>query len=258
MAIQQALSDDEIQLRRRARRRLIGAITLVTVMVVTLPMVLDGESKQPGQDIVISIPPQTSSGDFSSRIVPVPEQPVAKPEPAPAPAAVQAPPAPAEPAAAADVPAAPVVAQPSQPAIKKSEIQPIKTRGEKSEVPAPVQPAMAAAPESKKPAATAAESQPKPKEAAANRKDDKPVAKPEGVPFVIQLGAFSSSANAKDRQTKLTALKIKFYTEKVKAPGGDRLRVRAGPYATRHDAERVQAKLKAAGIKDGVVAEKKD
>lgn len=256
MAIQQALSDEEIQLRRRARRRLIGAVTLVTIMVVTLPMVLDGESKQPGQDIVISIPPQASSGDFSSRIVPVPEQPVAKPVPAPA--AVQAPAAAtAEKIAPADVPAAPVIAQPAQPAVKKTEILPIKTRAEKPEAPAPVQAAKATEPEIKKPAA-ATEAQPKPKEAPANHKDEKPVAKQESGQFVIQLGAFASPANAKDRQTKLTALKIKFYTENVKAAGGDRLRVRAGPYATRHDAERVLAKLKASGIKDGVVAEKKD
>lgn len=257
MAIQQALSDEEIQLRRRARRRLIGAVTLVTIMVVTLPMVLDGESKQPGQDIVISIPPQASSGDFSSRIVPVPEQPAAKP--APAPATIEAPAAvAAEKAVPADVPAAPVIAQPAQPAVKKTEILPIKTRAEKPEAVAPVQVAKATEPENKKPVAAATEAQPKPKEASANHKDEKPVAKQESGQFVIQLGAFASPANAKDRQTKLTALKIKFYTENVKVAGGDRLRVRAGPYATRHDAERVLAKLKASGIKDGVVAEKKD
>lgn len=265
MAIQQALSDDEIQLRGRARRRLIGAVTLVTVMVVTLPMVLDGESKQPGQDIVISIPPQTSTGEFSSRIVPVQEQPIAKQEPVPAavPAAAATPapavaPALAEKAAPAEVPAAPVVAQSPQPAIKKSEIQPIRIKEEQPQVPAPAQAAKTTEPESKKPVVAAAEPQPKPKEAPATRKDDKPAAKPESGTFVIQLGAFSSPANAKDRQAKLTALKVKFYTEKVKTASGERLRVRAGPYANRRDAERVLAKLKASGIKDGVVAEKKD
>jgi DedD protein len=91
-------------------------------------------------------------------------------------------------------------------------------------------------------------------------KDEKSAAatsRQESVPYVIQLGAFANLANAKERQSKLAALKVKFYTETVKTPSGDKLRVRAGPYATRQEAERVQAKLKAAGIQDGVVAEKK-
>ncbi|MDO9064592.1 MAG: SPOR domain-containing protein, partial [Sulfuricella sp.] len=113
----------------------------------------------------------------------------------------------------------------------------------------------------KAPAAASAEPAPAVKEPASQPKhmDEKSAAasKQESVPFVIQLGAFANLANAKERQSRLTALKVKFYTETVKTPSGDKLRVRAGPYATRQEAERVQAKLKAAGIQDGVVAEKK-
>ena len=54
---------EELQLRKRARRRLIGAITLVAVMVTVLPMVLDDEPKPVGQDIAINIPSQQSN-DF--------------------------------------------------------------------------------------------------------------------------------------------------------------------------------------------------
>jgi DedD protein len=105
------------------------------------------------------------------------------------------------------------------------------------------------------PAPAVKETPPQPK-----HKDEKSAAvtpRQEGVPFVIQLGAFANPANAKERQSRLTALKVKFYTETVKTASGDKLRVRAGPYATRQEAERVQAKLRAAGIQDGVVAEKK-
>ncbi|MDD5240151.1 MAG: SPOR domain-containing protein [Sulfuricella sp.] len=255
MAIQQALSDDEIQLRRRARRRLVGAITLVTVMVVTLPMVLDGESKQPGQDIVITIPPPASSGEFSSRIVPITEQPMPKSGQQPAPVA-----APAANAAPADVPVAPVVVQPQPVAKKAKTTQSAGAEAKKPEASAPVQAVKTREPEDKKLVVAATEVQPKPKEISSpsNRKDENPTVRQDGGQFVIQLGAFSSPVNAKDRQTRLTALKIKFYTETVKTPSGDRLRVRAGPYATRHDAERVLAKLKAADIKDGVVVEKKN
>ena len=248
MANQQALSDEEVQLRRRARRRLIGAITLVTVMVVTLPWVLDGEPKQSGQqDIVIDIPPQNSGKEFSSKIVPVPEQPITKRAQEPAPAVVQA-----EKSSPAHASVAPTAPQ-SQLMEKKAEAQSAKVEEKKSEAPPDDQTAKAVEPAGKKPAAAAAEAPPKEK-----RKDEKSAAaKQDGGPFVIQLGAFANLANAKERQAKLAALKIKFYTETVKTPSGDKLRVRAGPYATRQEAERVQAKLKASGIQDGVVAEKK-
>ena len=66
-------SDEQLQLKKRARRRLIGAITLVALMVVVLPMLLDGEPKPVSQDINIQIPAQ-NSGSFASRVIPVPEK----------------------------------------------------------------------------------------------------------------------------------------------------------------------------------------
>lgn len=52
-----AISDDELQLKKRARRRLVGAIALVLLVVVFLPMLLDNEPKPLNQDIAITIPP---------------------------------------------------------------------------------------------------------------------------------------------------------------------------------------------------------
>ncbi|HMK15113.1 MAG TPA: SPOR domain-containing protein [Burkholderiales bacterium] len=67
------ISDEQLQLKKRARRRLIGAITLVTLMVLLLPMLLDVEPKPVSQDINIQI--QTpNSGSFASRVIPVPEK----------------------------------------------------------------------------------------------------------------------------------------------------------------------------------------
>lgn len=67
------ISDEQLQLKKRARRRLIGAITLVTLMVVVLPMLLDGEPRPVSQDINIQIPAQ-NGGSFASRVIPVPEK----------------------------------------------------------------------------------------------------------------------------------------------------------------------------------------
>jgi len=69
-----SIDEQEIQFRKRARRRLVGAIALVLLMVTVLPMVLDDRSaNQPQQEIEISIPSQDDE-EFTSSITPyVPE-----------------------------------------------------------------------------------------------------------------------------------------------------------------------------------------
>ena len=62
MAKQQ--TDDELNLRRKARRRLIGAFALTLAVVVILPMVLDSEPKPTGQDIDLRIPAADKVGEF--------------------------------------------------------------------------------------------------------------------------------------------------------------------------------------------------
>jgi DedD protein len=57
-------SDDELNLRRKARRRLIGAFALTLAVVVVLPMVLDSEPKPSGNDIDLRIPSPDKAGEF--------------------------------------------------------------------------------------------------------------------------------------------------------------------------------------------------
>jgi len=100
-----AVSEEEIRLRGRARRRLLGAIVLVTIAVVVLPMVLDEEPRPVSEDIAIHIPSR-------DQVTPLPPPPkpggteVSKPisgkaDGEPAPAKTEAPPPepPAAPAA---------------------------------------------------------------------------------------------------------------------------------------------------------------
>ena len=109
------ISDEERQLKRRARRRLIGAIVLVTAMVVVLPMVLDPEPRPSGEEVSVRIPPP-DSGAFSPKLAPEPSAPKAAP-PAPAveakPDAKAPPAAPAKPAPEKTAKAAP--AKPAAP-----------------------------------------------------------------------------------------------------------------------------------------------
>jgi len=72
--------DDEDSLKRQARRRLIGAVALVTAVVVILPMVLDSEPRMAGQNIELRIPDPDKAGEFKSQVV-LPAEPAAS-EPA--------------------------------------------------------------------------------------------------------------------------------------------------------------------------------
>ena len=64
------VSDEELQLKKRARRRLVGAIVLVTAVAVVLPMVLDSEPKPVNQNINIQIP-SPDAGMLSSSPTPL-------------------------------------------------------------------------------------------------------------------------------------------------------------------------------------------
>ncbi len=66
MAKQQ--TDDELNLRRKTRRRLIGAVALTLAVVVILPMVLDSEPKSTGKDIDLRIPAPDKAGEFVPRV----------------------------------------------------------------------------------------------------------------------------------------------------------------------------------------------
>lgn len=58
------LTDDELNLRRKARRRLIGAIALTLAVVVILPMVLESQPKPSGREIELRIPAPDKVGEF--------------------------------------------------------------------------------------------------------------------------------------------------------------------------------------------------
>lgn len=197
-----AISDEELQLKKRARRRLVGAVALVLLIVVFLPMILDSEPKPLNQDIAITIPP-----------IPKPES--IQQNPAPAISSTHAPPSPPRVAGMPAPAPAPAVQPEPAPDLPKSE--PVKP--EARPVPKPVQ---------------KHEIKPAPASHAAAEES-----------FVVQLGAFSNAANAKALQKKLQDNKFKAYTEFVKNTGGDRTRVRVGPYATREAAEKARDRLKA-------------
>lgn len=233
-------SDEEITLRKRARRRLIGAIALTTLVVVTLPMLLDSEPRPMGHDIAVQIP-SPDSGPYApkGRI-----EPAARTD-ATAPAAVKA----DGPAVAAVAPGAadPTPAsKPSRDAASAAEATPVVPQGATE-----TRTAAAKATEAKATQAKAAEAKASEAKAAASRGPDPKDA--DARNFVVQLGAFSEASRASDRHAQLVKAGIRAYTEVIKTPTGDKTRVRAGPFPTRQAAEQANEQVKALGITEGIV-----
>lgn len=239
-----AISDEELQLRKRARRRLIGAVALVIVAIIFLPMLLDSEPRPASHDISIQIPSQ-SAGTFVSKIVPVtPEVPAQKQAPAAA-----APPAPVPPSAPAPVPAAeapaPQKAVPAKPVSSVPEARPGANGKPKAEA---MDKPKADTKEKPK-----AEAKPEAKDKLKAEARDKP--KPSAGPvFVVQVAALADGEKAKELQAKIAAAGVKSYTEPVATATGTVTRVRAGPFPTRAAAEQAQQKLKGMGLPGNVAA----
>jgi DedD protein len=204
------VSDEELQLKKRARRRLVGAIVLVTAVAVVLPMVLDSEPGPSSQSINIQIP-SPEAGVLSAKPAPL------KPADVPALAAetpkaetkVEARPEP-KPDAVAEAKPEPKPEPKPVPAVKSEPVVPAK----KVEAPA------------------------KPKDSPKTRE----TAKSAGG-FVIQVAALSDAARAKELQAKIAAGGMKAYTEVVQTAKGPVTRVRVGPYASREAAEKARPQL---------------
>lgn len=232
------LNDQEIQFKKRARRRLVGAIALVLLMVAILPMVLDDRSnKAPPQEIAISIPSQ-DSGEFTSKIVPVPagEEGVVEEAPAESTSAVDTPIVSPRDAGSAD-------ASSDNPAAETVKTVPTTAK--------PAKVAEAAKKEVVKPTVQSSNLADAPGKLA----DDKKLAAAASVAAAyVQIGVFSDPANVKQLQQKLSALGYKSYTEKIPTSKGEKIRLRAGPFSKRADAEEALVKIKSGGLSGMVVS----
>lgn len=239
--------DAQQELKKRARRRLVGATALALAAAIILPMVMDQEPQPPGQDIQIRIPdrnagqgaplamrsPSPPGGDASGSAAG--SSPRSEGESSSKP--VQA--APSAPAAPTSAPATPTeatkAAAESKPDAKPAEAPKAKSEGK--------------APEAKAPEA-------KGEPAAGNEEAERVKAILSGsTEFVVQLGVFSEAANARKIQARAKAQGYNSFTEAVDTSKGRKTRVRAGPFATREAAEQALEKLRKSGL-NGIVAPK--
>jgi DedD protein len=211
-----ARADPAPALRARARRRLIGAAALLLLVIIVVPMVLDPEPRPVADNIPIDIPSEKSK--FSPRLA-LPPVPAANntplaPPPDTAPTAVEA--GKAAPRSATTEKATDNPARPAETAKTDEQRARAALEGKAAvdRVPVPAK----------------------------------------GGKFAVQAAATSTEVAARDLSERLKKEGHAPYTERVDTVEGARYRVRVGPYASREDADKVRARLKALGINANVVS----
>jgi DedD protein len=226
MAKQQ--SEDELNLKRKARRRLIGAVALTLAVVVILPMVLDNEPKPSGKDIDLSIPAPDKVGEFVTHRV----SEAAVTLPAEASSVI------ANPVSGTTAPAVlntPTLAETATPSAAPSPSQ--------EGVPNKAKASLESSPHK------SAASQ---KSAGSSQSTEVRNAEQVTESYVAQVGAYSKSETAKQELNKLKKWGFKAYIEK----SGDKVRVRVGPYADRAKAEKAAHQLEKHGLHPVIITAK--
>lgn len=243
-------------LRTRARQRLIGAVVLVALGIITFTLLFDSQPRPIPVDIQITMPDKDKHDATVSTTVAAP----ATAKPVDAPAAVVETPAVAVAAATAAVlasaslsakeeivapkadkkpeikpevrPLPKVEAKPETKPVAKSEVKPVA----KPEVKSTLKPATDEAAK----ALAILEGKEPPKVATATATaTDATVGR-----FVVQVGAFAENEKAREVRLKVERAGLKTYVHVAETPQGKRIRVRVGPFATRAEADKAAAKIK--------------
>jgi DedD protein len=259
-----AADDPVLPEKKRARRRLVGAIALALAVAVGLPMVLDSEPKPLASNIAIQIPSRDKAAPL-----PLPAAPRAAVLPADSldkrEEIVEAPKA--EPTDIKPLALHPRAAEPT-PEPKLAVQKPEPRHEPKPAVPKP---------EPKAEPKPLARAEPKPAVKAPAKVEEKPVAKPPqdaaralailegkaadkekvtdkekvadttGQKFMLQVAALGSAEKVAELQEKLREAGISSVTHKVSTPSGDRIQVRVGPFS-HDDADKMRAKVDRLGL----------
>ncbi|MBQ5946932.1 SPOR domain-containing protein [Massilia sp. ST3] len=247
--------------KKRARRRLVGAIALALAAAVGLPMLLDSEPKPLAGDIAIHIPSKEKAAPLPVPAEPASTAPVSASESVDSDEEIVDVPSDTPPAAPSAPKAAPASVEPppvrtvetAKPDAPKPEPKPEAVKPEPARKPEPEK----REPE-KKPAKQAepktAEKAEKPRADESARAmailEDKPVVKAEGPAprYVVQVAALASQEKAAELQSRLRAAGVSSFTQK----SGDLIRVRVGPFS-KEEAEKVRAKLGSIGLSGTMV-----
>jgi DedD protein len=244
------------ELRRRARRRLVGAVVLALAVAVIVPMLLETEQKPLGEDVSVRIPP-VDNDKFVNRISEARSKDAASAEQAtpakdesargagPAAPSTERPPKydtrlpESAPASVPPAPPAERMASSAAPPAQPSTPSPVALPA-----PGPAEGAKPSTPMATVPSAAAPAPAVSPTKAA-------PESPHEG--YAVQLAAFADDKGANVLAGRLKKAGYATYTEPLKTSKGTLWRVRVGPYPSREAALAARDKLKTEGH-SGIVA----
>lgn len=257
-------SDPILPEKKRARRRLIGAIALVLAAIIGLPMILDSEPKPLAEDISIQIPSKDNSKPLSI-------EPPAAARPVPTASALEPVEQIIEPSPAVDKSAARAVAdeKPTLEKVAAKAKEPIpaeKTKPTSDKVADAKTASNAIHQVEQKSGAksdtkvTASQAD----EAARARailegkfppRNDpaKAVSDTKSGKFAVQVAALATQDKINELRSKLNSAGIQSYTQKVATQSGERTRIRVGPFATKEEAEKMRGKLVKMGLNGTLV-----
>ncbi len=275
--------DPSLVHKKKARRRLVGALAFLGATGAALPFLLDPEPKSSPQEVQIRVPVREPAGAGA---------PVAPQAAAPTPAAPIVPPVPLDPGAskaegvkdagkAEGSEAGKADGKPSGAVEARAEAKGDAKAEAKGDAKA----------DAKAEAKTDSRTDAKPDAKGDVRAEDKPVTpkaegskadakkgdakkvdarKDEGKKdeakkadgkksdghkhYSVQIGAFASEDTAREQLAKASKLGLKTYTEKVTTASGVRYRARIGPFNSREQADQALAKLKSGGVDAAIVS----
>ena len=234
------VADPVLPEKKRARRRLVGAIALALAVAVGLPMLLDAEPKPLATDIDIRIP----SKDKTPQVpVPVPvAESLGRSEEIVEPALT--------PSAAATTTAAAVV--PAVVPAVSPEVAEVRLATVKTEPKAVPRPDLKKLEPTEAEKATPKPAAPRDAERALAILEDKPAVAAPAQKYIVQVAALASQDKVNELQSKLKAAGIASFTQKGSGKSGELIRIRVGPFS-KEEGEAIRAKLSKLGLTGSVV-----
>lgn len=224
-------NNQELALKKRARRRLVGAIALVVLMVVFLPMILqDRAALAPQEAIKITMPASTQGNN---------QQPAVE-----------------------DMQAPEVKSKVDEPSKPVADINPEASTditAEKSNIVAKEEKNTQPKTQDKVNAETKVKAKAAEVKVAAEKTTEAKTADTQAQPktpnsFAVQIGVYSEMTNVKQLQEKLKQAGYKSHIETLNTPKGEKFRIRVSSFHSRQDAASALEKIQAAGLPGMVIS----
>lgn len=241
-------SDDQlIEMRNKARHRLIGAVVLVLTAIVVVPVLLTDQAEQPAEQHVSVIPSIIPPSEEQYRLSESLEPPVFTDR-----IDHSSDPGLIEPTEELPLAVGDTIAALAEPVVQPDpDPKPIPPKPEPKPQPKP---------------------EPKPKPTPAQRTDDGSVAlallegrvppsKPSAAEraqqgsVVVQIGAYSSQSDANTRRARLVSAGVSnAFVETATVSGKPAYRLRVGPFPSRQAAQAAQARLRSLGYENSFIS----